>query len=93
MSKHILLFYIHVELEANAKTTLPTNYTERAIYIIAGSIEVDYQTYKAGQMLVFDKNGAPTIQQKKNNIDTLGWRTIRRPLHLVEFCFIKKRKE
>jgi redox-sensitive bicupin YhaK (pirin superfamily) len=89
---HSPLFYIHVELESNAKTTLPTNYTERAIYIITGSIEVDHQTYKAGQMLVFDKNGAPTIHAKeKTTLMLLGGE----PLgdRYIWWNFVSSRKE
>ncbi|MCC6817063.1 MAG: pirin family protein [Saprospiraceae bacterium] len=70
---HSPLFYIHVELEAKATTTLPTSYTERAIYIIKGSVEIEYQIYTAGQMLVFDKNESPIILAKeKTTLMLLG---------------------
>jgi redox-sensitive bicupin YhaK (pirin superfamily) len=52
------------------KRLLPMNYTERN-YIITGSIEVDHQTYKAGQMLVI-KMELQLSMQKKNNFDALG---------------------
>ncbi len=62
---HSPFFYIHQELALNAKTTLPTGYTERAIYIIKGSIEIEHHIYKEGQMLVFDKIEEPTILAKE----------------------------
>jgi redox-sensitive bicupin YhaK (pirin superfamily) len=47
------LFYVHWSLEAGAKAQLPAEYPERAAYIAAGSVEVEGQSYRAGQMLVF----------------------------------------
>jgi len=56
------LFYIHVQLTAGAKTTLPTEYSERAIYIAKGGVEIGGQFYVKGQMVVFSKNEQPTIK-------------------------------
>lgn len=89
---HSPLFYIHQELALNAKTKLPTGYTERAIYIIKGSIEIEHQTYKAGQMLVFDKNEEPTILAKeKTTLMLLGGE----PLgdRYIWWNFVSSRKE
>lgn len=89
---HSPLFYIHQELALNAKTTLPTGYTERAIYIIKGSVEIEHQTYTAGQMLVFDKNEAPIILTKeKSTLMLLGGE----PLgdRYIWWNFVSSRKE
>lgn len=89
---HSPLFYIHQELAFNAKTKLPTGYTERAIYIIKGSIEIEHQTYNAGQMLVFDKNEEPTILAKeKTTLMLLGGE----PLgdRYIWWNFVSSRKE
>lgn len=89
---HSPLFYIHQELALNAKTKLPTGYTERAIYIIKGSIEIEHQTYNAGQMLVFDKNEEPTILAKeKTTLMLLGGE----PLgdRYIWWNFVSSRKE
>ncbi|MCO5234567.1 MAG: pirin family protein [Chitinophagales bacterium] len=70
---HSPLFYIHIELETNAKTTLPAGYSERGVYIIKGDIEIGIQTFSAGQLLVFDKNDYPTIIAKgKTTLMLLG---------------------
>jgi redox-sensitive bicupin YhaK (pirin superfamily) len=45
--------YAHVILEASARASLPSNYTERAVYVVDGCIEVEGQTFKEGQMVVF----------------------------------------
>jgi hypothetical protein len=89
---HSPLFYIHQELEANAKITLPTGYTERAIYIIKGSVEIVHHIYKEGQMLVFDKNEEPTILAKeKTTLMQLGGE----PLgdRYIWWNFVSSRKE
>ncbi|NEM99091.1 pirin family protein [Pontibacter burrus] len=58
---HSPLFYLHVVLEPGARINLPTEHTERGIYVAKGSIEVSGRTYTVGQMLVFNKNAEPTI--------------------------------
>lgn len=89
---HSPLFYIHVELEENAFTSLPDGYSERAIYIIKGSIELNHQTYKAGQMLVFGKSEEPKIRAKeKTTLMLLGGE----PLgdRYIWWNFVSSRKE
>ena len=58
---HSPLFYIHVQLEQNAKINLPVNYSERAVYIVKGSLLINLQSFNSGQMLVFNKNENPVI--------------------------------
>ncbi|MEP7247075.1 MAG: pirin family protein [Gammaproteobacteria bacterium] len=53
---HSPLFYSHAVLNAGASTELPSQYPERAAYVVSGSVEVDGQTYNPGQMLVFKPN-------------------------------------
>ncbi len=59
---HSPLFYLHVELDKNAKFGIPNGYEERAIYLVKGSIMCNGQSYREGQMLVFNKNTRPTIK-------------------------------
>lgn len=60
------LFYLHVQLEAGAKFTLPKEHSERAIYIAKGSVETGGNNYSVGQMLVFSKGADPVIVAKEN---------------------------
>jgi redox-sensitive bicupin YhaK (pirin superfamily) len=55
---HSPMFYLHCELKAGAKAALPSNYPERAAYIVTGTVEADGHAYHAGQMLVFSKGAA-----------------------------------
>jgi redox-sensitive bicupin YhaK (pirin superfamily) len=54
---HSPLFYVHAVLSAGASAVLPADYSERAAYVAAGTIEVDGQRFDAGKMLVFAAGG------------------------------------
>lgn len=56
------LFYVHAVLDAGASCPMPSGYSERAAYVVSGSVEVDGRSYGAGQMLVFGPQGDPTIR-------------------------------
>ncbi|MCC7526228.1 MAG: pirin family protein [Chitinophagaceae bacterium] len=89
---HSPLFYIHVELEANALTTLPAGYSERAVYIVNGSVGIGDQTYHAGQMLVFGNFENPSIiANEKATLMLLGGE----PLgdRYIWWNFVSSRKE
>jgi redox-sensitive bicupin YhaK (pirin superfamily) len=62
------LFYLHVSLNAFSKVGLPENYTERAIYIVKGSVEIDHVIYAAKQMVVFKKEETPSICAKEETV-------------------------
>jgi redox-sensitive bicupin YhaK (pirin superfamily) len=86
------LFYLHVMLEAGARFTLPKEHSERAIYIVKGSIEAAGNTYRDGQMLVFTKGADPIITANENAVimllggEPLGER-------FIWWNFVSSRKE
>ena len=59
------LFYLHVVLQPRAKFSLPKEYSERAIYVVKGSIEINSTEYHPGQMIVFTTGAEPTIIAKE----------------------------
>lgn len=61
---HSPLFYLHVKLQPGTHFGLPQNYSERAVYIAKGSIEIAGHRYRSGQMLVFDQGTDPVIIAK-----------------------------
>jgi redox-sensitive bicupin YhaK (pirin superfamily) len=63
---HSPLFYIHVLLEEGARFGLPKEHSERGLYIAKGSIEVNGNSYAAGQLLVFSKGVDPMIIAQEN---------------------------
>jgi redox-sensitive bicupin YhaK (pirin superfamily) len=55
---HSPLFYAHCQLAAGARTQLPHEHAERAVYVASGTIEADGHNYTEGQMLVFGAGDA-----------------------------------
>jgi redox-sensitive bicupin YhaK (pirin superfamily) len=47
------LFYVAVQLAAEAVVTLPDDHAERALYVVAGQVTCDGQTLTQGEMAVF----------------------------------------
>ena len=86
------MFYLHVNLDKEAKFGLPHEHAERGVYISKGSIEVSGTTYQAGQMLVFSKGVDPVIRAKQPTTlmllggDPLGER-------FIWWNFVSSRKE
>ncbi|MBW7889497.1 MAG: pirin family protein [Chitinophagaceae bacterium] len=62
---HSPLFYLHVQLDKGASFGLPDGYTERAVYIVKGSLEIAGSGYVNGQMVVFGKEEQPTLVAKE----------------------------
>ena len=58
---HSPLFYMHCELAAGARAELPAQYSERAAYVVSGSVEVGGRTFGEGQMPVFEARRAVTL--------------------------------
>ena len=62
VSIHSPLFYAHCLLQAGSSVQLPSNYPERAAYVVTGSVETEHQTFGAGQMLVFAKDQPAVVK-------------------------------
>ena len=60
------LFYLHLKLDNGARFSLPEKYTERAIYLANGIVEINNHIYTSGQMLVFRKNTHPVLLARDN---------------------------
>jgi redox-sensitive bicupin YhaK (pirin superfamily) len=59
------MFYLHIVLDQGAKFGLPREHSERGVYIVNGSVEVNGITYPAGKLLVFSKGVDPLIIAKE----------------------------
>ncbi|MFA4950648.1 pirin family protein [Brevundimonas sp.] len=75
------LFYIHWELAEGVRTAPPPGksfvgsggYSERALYIAKGEIEVGDRTFHEGQMVVLEPNAEPTIKAiRPSSVMVLG---------------------
>ena len=59
---HSPLFYVHIEMQNGARHTISNQYSERAVFVAKGAIEVLGQTLIAGQMAVFSGSEAIDIK-------------------------------
>ncbi|MBD2749319.1 hypothetical protein IC232_21805 [Microvirga sp. BT688] len=55
------LFYVHGELQPGGRIGIPSEYPERAAYVVAGRVEADGWDYGPGQMLVFAGRSDPVL--------------------------------
>ncbi len=89
---HSPLFYLHVVLDAGAHFGLPKEYTERAVYVAKGMVEVSGTRHDAGKMLVFTSGVDPLIKATENSVlmlmggEPLGQR-------FIWWNFVSSRKE
>src|SRR5690606_20322587 len=61
---HSPLFYVHVKLDPGASLNLPVGYSERAVYVAKGTLNVSGQDYTMGQMLVFSRSEEARVRAK-----------------------------
>jgi redox-sensitive bicupin YhaK (pirin superfamily) len=59
---HSRLFYAHADLDDGATIDVPTGYTERAMFVAAGSASIDTVTFEAGQLVIFLPGTRPSIR-------------------------------
>jgi hypothetical protein len=89
---HSPLFYLHCALAAGARAELPAQYPERAIYVVAGSIEVSGQRFDQGRMLVFQPGrGVMFSAQAPAVVMLLGGEPVGE--RFIEWNFVSSSKE
>ena len=72
------LFYVHWELQPGVRTAPPPGrgaggYSERAIYVASGAIEVGDRAFHAGQMIVLEPTAEPTVKAlERSTVMVLG---------------------
>lgn len=55
---HSPLFYAHLDLDAGAVAEIPASYSEQAVYVASGEIEIGGVTLTAGQMGVLSRGAS-----------------------------------
>ena len=89
---HSPLFYAHWEAERGTRVALPSNYTDRAVYVVAGEVECRGRTIGAGSMLVFDKSEDTTITATaRSTLMALGGEPVGE--RFIEWNFVSSSKE
>ena len=89
---HSPIFYLHMHLRTGTRMQLPNEYSERAVYIVSGSLEVEGITYQPGQMLVFSRDKDAIVTAK---MDTVAMALGGEPIgeRFIEWNFVSSSKE
>jgi redox-sensitive bicupin YhaK (pirin superfamily) len=61
-------FYVHWQLRAGARVSLPAEYPERAVYVASGEVEIDGERVEAGKMAVLVPGKAATIATRSGAV-------------------------
>ncbi|QRR00306.1 pirin family protein [Dyadobacter sandarakinus] len=86
------LFYLHVLLEPGARFGVPGGYTERAAYVVKGSVEVAGTLYRPGTMLCFGPGNDPVITSREGaTVMLLGGEPLGE--RFIWWNFVSSRKE
>jgi redox-sensitive bicupin YhaK (pirin superfamily) len=92
VSTHSPLFYVHLELGAGARAEMPSGYSERAAYVVSGSVETAGRVVGARTMVVFSAASLPVLSALEPSIVmVLGGEPVG-PRH-VWWNFVSSRKE
>jgi hypothetical protein len=89
---HSPMFYAHCTLDAGARAQLPSEYSERAAYIVSGSVEAAGRTYGSGQMLVFTKGVDAVVQAAlASTVMVLGGESVGQ--RFIDWNFVSSSKD
>jgi redox-sensitive bicupin YhaK (pirin superfamily) len=92
VTTHSPLFYAHLEIDSGSRTALPNDYSERALYVATGEVEVRGQTFGAGKMLVFDKGEDSTVTASaRSTLMALGGEPVGE--RFIDWNFVSSSKE
>jgi redox-sensitive bicupin YhaK (pirin superfamily) len=92
VTTHSPLFYAHWEVASGTRAALPDEYSERALYVATGEVEVRGQTYGAGKMLVFDAGEDTTITASaRSTLMALGGEPVGE--RFIEWNFVSSSRE
>ncbi|MGY0611799.1 MULTISPECIES: pirin family protein [unclassified Luteimonas] len=61
-------FYVHWQLPAGSRTTLPAEYSERAVYVASGDVEVAGQRLEVGSMAVLAPGKTATVMARSDAV-------------------------
>ncbi|MGE4062166.1 MAG: pirin family protein [Rhodospirillaceae bacterium] len=85
------LFYAHLDMDAGATAEIPSDYSERALYVASGEVEMEGQAFGAGHMLVLDRAAASFAARTPANVMLLGGEPVGE--RLLYWNFVSSSKE
>ena len=66
------LFYVHLDMASGSTAEIPEGYTERALYVASGAVEMNGMLYDAGTMLVLDAGASRVRANGPATVVVLG---------------------
>ena len=86
------MFYIHWELAAGTRASVPDEYSERAVYVVAGALEVDGRAVNAGEMVIFTAGKPAEVKATQpSTVLALGGEPLGQ--RFIEWNFVSSSKE
>jgi redox-sensitive bicupin YhaK (pirin superfamily) len=86
-------FYVVADLEAGATLDLPTEFSDRAVYVVEGTVGLDGQSLERTQLAVLEKNVAGCVTAlTRARIAVLGGEPLEGP-RFMWWNFVSSRKE
>jgi len=69
---HSPLFYAHLDMTPGSTAEIPSEHSERALYIATGAVEVDGTRYESGRMLVLGASASRVRALEQSAVMVLG---------------------
>lgn len=69
---HSPLFYAHLDMAAGTVAEVPGGFSERALYIATGAVEVDGARFEAGRMLILGPDVSRVRAAERSTVMLLG---------------------
>lgn len=89
---HSPMFYLHWQLAAGTRASIPGGYAERAAYVATGMLEVDGRTVNQGEMVIFTAGKAAEVTATQDStVLALGGEPLGK--RYIEWNFVSSRKE
>jgi redox-sensitive bicupin YhaK (pirin superfamily) len=89
---HSPMFYLHWQLAAGTRASVPGGYAERAAYVAAGMLEVDGRTVNPGEMVIFTAGKAAEVTATRDStVLALGGEPLGK--RYIEWNFVSSRQE
>jgi redox-sensitive bicupin YhaK (pirin superfamily) len=89
---HSPMFYLHCEVAAAMRASVPDGYAERALYVAAGSVEIAGSALREGQMAVLEAEGPiPFTALEHATVMLLGGESVGE--RFIEWNFVSSSKE
>jgi len=86
------MFYIHWELAAGTRASMPDEYSARAVYVVAGALEVDGRAVNAGEMVIFTAGKPAEVKATQpSTVLALGGEPLGQ--RFIEWNFVSSSKE